>query len=95
MTRENDRTEQSTVRGPAYNTAHKGRPTDREEQSGRHIPSFTEASTSSSRVESRRRGRGTGVRKTQTTFSIYLELISITFLTLMMSKVTVIVDLGR
>ncbi|XP_058185777.1 uncharacterized protein LOC131303002 [Rhododendron vialii] len=56
---------QSTVRGPAYNTAHRGRPTGREEQSGRHIPSFTEASTSSSRVESRRRGRGEGVHKTQ------------------------------
>ncbi|XP_058217409.1 protein FAR1-RELATED SEQUENCE 5-like [Rhododendron vialii] len=56
---------QSTVRGPAYNTAHRGRPTGREEQSGRRIPSFTEISTSSSRIESGRRGRGDGVRKTQ------------------------------
>ncbi|XP_058208243.1 uncharacterized protein LOC131321257 [Rhododendron vialii] len=56
---------QSTDRGPAYNTAHRGRPTGKEEQSGRRIPSFIEASTSSSRVESRRRGRGDGVRKTQ------------------------------
>ncbi|KAI8535884.1 hypothetical protein RHMOL_Rhmol10G0209300 [Rhododendron molle] len=56
---------QSTVRGPAYNTAHRGRPTGKEEQSGRRIPSFIEASTSSSGVESRRRGRGSRVRKTQ------------------------------
>ncbi|KAF7133230.1 hypothetical protein RHSIM_Rhsim09G0132800 [Rhododendron simsii] len=55
---------QSTIRGPAYNTAHRGRPTGREEQSGRCIPSFTEALTSSSRVQSRRRGRGEGVRQT-------------------------------
>ncbi|XP_058223214.1 protein FAR-RED IMPAIRED RESPONSE 1-like [Rhododendron vialii] len=56
---------QSTVRGLAYNTAHRGRPTGREKQSGRRIPSFTEASTSSSRIESGRRGRGEGVHKTQ------------------------------
>ncbi|KAI8565765.1 hypothetical protein RHMOL_Rhmol03G0286900 [Rhododendron molle] len=56
---------QSTVRGLAYNTAHRGRPTGKEEQSGRRIPSFIEASTSSSGVESRRRGRGARVRKTQ------------------------------
>ncbi|GFZ09653.1 hypothetical protein Acr_21g0002520 [Actinidia rufa] len=41
---------QSTVRAPAYNTEHKGRPIDRDEQRRRHIPSFEDASTSGSRI---------------------------------------------
>ncbi|XP_058181194.1 uncharacterized protein LOC131299627 [Rhododendron vialii] len=61
----------SIVRPPSYNTKHRGRPVGRDEQSTRRIPSFSEASTSGSRIAiSRgrgrgRRGRGSGVRNTQ------------------------------
>ncbi|XP_058217423.1 uncharacterized protein LOC131328499 [Rhododendron vialii] len=61
----------STIRPPSYNTEHRGRPTGRDEQSTRRIPSFSEASTSGSRTATSRvrgrgrRGRGSGVRNTQ------------------------------
>jgi hypothetical protein len=48
----------SSVRGPSYNTEHKGRPAGKAEQSGRRIPSCTEKSTSSSRAASTLRGKG-------------------------------------
>lgn len=51
----------SSVRGPSYNTEHKGRPAGKAEQSGRHIPSCTEKSTSSSRAASTLRGKGKGI----------------------------------
>ncbi|PSS09569.1 Zinc finger SWIM domain-containing protein, partial [Actinidia chinensis var. chinensis] len=52
---------QSTVRAPAYNTEHRGRPIGRDEQSRRHIPSFEDASTAGSRITQQTttsRGRG-------------------------------------
>ncbi|PKA60112.1 hypothetical protein AXF42_Ash009796 [Apostasia shenzhenica] len=66
---------QSTVRAPSYKTEHRGRPTGKDEQSRRRIPSFTNLITSGSKVTqtnamSRRRGRGrgSGVRNTQSTY---------------------------
>ncbi|PKA64569.1 hypothetical protein AXF42_Ash007315 [Apostasia shenzhenica] len=66
---------QSTVRAPSYKTKHRGRPTDKDEQSRRRIPSFADIITSGSKVTqtnatSRRRGRrrGSGVRNTQSTY---------------------------
>ena len=65
---------QSTVRAPSYNTEHRGRPTGKDEQSRRRIPSFADISTSGSRATqtnatSRKRGRrrGSRVRNTQST----------------------------
>ncbi|XP_047335578.1 protein FAR-RED IMPAIRED RESPONSE 1-like [Impatiens glandulifera] len=65
---------QSTVRAPSYNTEHRGRPTGKDEQSKRRIPSFVDISTSSSRAtqtnatsRKRGRGRGSGVRNTLST----------------------------
>ena len=41
---------QSTVRAPAYNTEHRGRPIGRDEQNRCRISSFEDTSTSGSRV---------------------------------------------
>jgi hypothetical protein len=47
----------SSVRAPSYNTEHKGRPVGKAEQSGRRIPSCTEASTL------RGKGKGKNARR--------------------------------
>ncbi|KAI8560404.1 hypothetical protein RHMOL_Rhmol04G0252700 [Rhododendron molle] len=94
----------STVRPPSYNTEHRGRPVGKDEQSTHRIPSFLEASTSrsrtaTSRVRGRgRRGRVRGFRFHPfliATFSDYLRLISVIFLTQLMCLVMVIMDSGR
>ncbi|XP_058218516.1 PKS-NRPS hybrid synthetase cheA-like [Rhododendron vialii] len=49
-----------TVRPPAYNTEHRGRPTGRDEQNRGHIPSFTVSTSESrtSRIPTSRRSNG-------------------------------------
>ena len=101
----------STVRSPAYNTEHRGRPAGRNEQSRRRIPSILESYSSGSRGHLTQLQIHQSLHRLQNrefvkinlqlhpssipSFRNYLRLIRISLVTLLTSKLMVIVDSGR